>query len=76
MPRPRDNAWRAIAVAAPQRMAALPDVPTMADPELRARLTDLGVDIVGSPPDEFRALIEREIPRMAGVLSRAGIRPE
>lgn len=41
-----------------------------------ARLGELGVDIVGSTPDEFRALIEREIPRIAGVLSRAGIRPE
>lgn len=48
----------------------------LAEPDMRARLTDLGVDIVGSTPDEFRALIEREIPRMAGVLGRAGIRPE
>lgn len=114
LPRLRDNAWRALAVSAPQRMAALPHVPTvaeqgypgfdavawlgilapasmpaahvarvhrdviaaLAEPEIRARLTDLGVDIVGSTPDEFRALIEREIPRMAGVLGRAGIRPE
>lgn len=114
LPRLRDNAWRALAVSAPQRMAAAPNVPTvaeqgypgfdavawlgvlapasmpaanvarvhrdvvaaLAEPEIRARLTDLGVDIVGSTPDEFRALIAREIPRMAGVLSRAGIRPE
>jgi len=114
LPRLRDNAWRALAVSAPQRMAAAPNVPTvaeqgypgfdavawlgvlapasmpaanvarvhrdvvaaLAEPEIRARLTDLGVDIVGSTPDEFRALITREIPRMAGVLSRAGIRPE
>jgi tripartite-type tricarboxylate transporter receptor subunit TctC len=114
LPRLRDNAWRAIAVSAPARMAALPDVPTVAElgypgfdavawlgvlapvampaahvarvnrdvvaalgeAEMRARLGELGVDIVGSTPDEFRALIEREIPRMAGVLSRAGIRPE
>jgi len=51
-------------------------VAALAEPEMRARLVDLGVELVGSTPDEFRALIEREIPRMAGVLSRAGIRPE
>ena len=48
----------------------------LADPEIRTRLTDLGVELAGGTPEEFRALIEREIPRMAGVLSRAGIRPE
>ncbi|UPY36291.1 tripartite tricarboxylate transporter substrate-binding protein [Sediminicoccus sp. KRV36] len=114
LPRLRDNAWRALAVSAPARMAALPDLPTvaeqgypgfdavawlgvlapasmpaanvarihrdvvaaLAEPELRGRLAELGVDVVGSTPEEFRALIEREIPRMAGVLGRAGIRPD
>lgn len=51
-------------------------VATLAEPEIRARLSELGVELVGSTPDEFRALIEREIPRMAGVLQRAGIRPD
>lgn len=48
----------------------------IAEPDIRARLTELGVELAGGTPEEFRALIEREIPRMAGVLSRAGIRPE
>lgn len=48
----------------------------LADPEIRTRLTDLGVELAGGTPEEFRALIECEIRRMAGVLSRAGIRPE
>jgi tripartite-type tricarboxylate transporter receptor subunit TctC len=48
----------------------------LAEPEIRSRLAELGVELVGSSPEEFRALIEREIPRMAGVLQRAGIRPE
>jgi tripartite-type tricarboxylate transporter receptor subunit TctC len=51
-------------------------VATLAEPEIRARLMELGVELAGSSPDEFRAMIEREIPRMAGVLQRAGIRPE
>jgi hypothetical protein len=29
---------------------------------------------VGNTPEEFAALIGREIPRMAGVLERAGMR--
>lgn len=51
-------------------------VAALAEPDIRARLAELGVELVGSSPEEFRALIEREIPRMAGVLQRAGIRPE
>ena len=51
-------------------------VAALAEADVRARLETLGVEIVGSSPAELRALIEREIPRMAGVLSRAGIRPE
>lgn len=51
-------------------------VAALAEPEIRARLAELGVELVGSTPDEFRAMIDREIPRMAGVLVRAGIRPE
>jgi tripartite-type tricarboxylate transporter receptor subunit TctC len=43
-------------------------------PEVQARLADLGVETVGSTPEEFRALIAREIPRMAGILERAGLR--
>lgn len=48
----------------------------LADPTIRTRLAELGVELDGGTPEAFRALIEREIPRMAGVLSRAGIRPE
>ncbi|WPB84331.1 Bug family tripartite tricarboxylate transporter substrate binding protein [Sediminicoccus rosea] len=51
-------------------------VAALAEPEVRARLQELGVELAGSSPEEFRAMIEREIPRMAGVLQRAGIRPE
>jgi len=51
-------------------------IAALADPELRARLADLGIETVGSTLAEFRALMEREIPRMAGVLTRAGIRLE
>jgi tripartite-type tricarboxylate transporter receptor subunit TctC len=45
-------------------------------PELRAKLEELAVVLVASTPAELAAVIEAEIPRMAGVLQRAGIRPE
>jgi tripartite-type tricarboxylate transporter receptor subunit TctC len=48
----------------------------MAEPDLRARLAELGVEIIASTPDVLRELMTREIPRMAGILQRAGIRPE
>jgi tripartite-type tricarboxylate transporter receptor subunit TctC len=44
--------------------------------EVRARLVDLGVELVASTPAQLGALMRAEIPRMAGVLQRAGIRPE
>lgn len=51
-------------------------VAAMAVPELRARMADLGIEHVGSTPDELRDLVTREIPRMAAVLARAGIKPD
>lgn len=51
-------------------------VAAMAVPELRARMMELGIEHVGSTPEELRDLVMREIPRMAAVLQRAGIRPD
>lgn len=48
----------------------------MAQPDVAARLSDLGVQLVGSTPEQFAALIRSEIPRMAGVLERAGLRAQ
>lgn len=102
---------RALALSSPGRLAALPDVPSLAEqgypgfdasawfgllapaatpapilarvhadvtaalaaPAMRARLDGLGATLVGNSPEEFRALIAAEIPRMAEVLRRAGI---
>jgi tripartite-type tricarboxylate transporter receptor subunit TctC len=51
-------------------------IAAMGDAALRARLAELGVEIIASAPEALRELIAREIPRMAGILQRAGIRPE
>jgi tripartite-type tricarboxylate transporter receptor subunit TctC len=51
-------------------------VAAMAQPDVRARMADLGIEPVGSTPEALRDHVAREIPRMAGVLQRAGIRPD
>jgi tripartite-type tricarboxylate transporter receptor subunit TctC len=51
-------------------------VAAMAQPDVRARMADLGIEPVGSTPEALRDHVAREIPRMAGVLQRAGIKPD
>jgi N-acyl-D-aspartate/D-glutamate deacylase len=46
----------------------------LADPEIRARLDGLGAILVANTPDAFAALIAAEIPRLGGVLQKAGIK--
>jgi tripartite-type tricarboxylate transporter receptor subunit TctC len=46
------------------------------DPEVRKALTDLGVDLVGSSPQEFAAYISRETPKWSAVVKAAGARIE
>jgi len=112
MPRVREGQVRALGVSSANRVAAAPDIPTIAEqgfpdfvavawlglmapagtpapviarihrdtvaalrePDAAARLAELGVETVGSSPAEFAALIRQEIPRMAGILEKAGLR--
>ncbi|AMN39623.1 Bug family tripartite tricarboxylate transporter substrate binding protein [Rhodoplanes sp. Z2-YC6860] len=104
---------RVMAVSTPQRSAALPDVPTVAEsglpnysfdswfgmmapagtppavvakiqsdiaavlhaPETAARLTTLGLVIVGSKPDVFDALIKSDTVHNTEILRQAGVTP-
>lgn len=45
----------------------------LADPAVRTRIEGMGAILVDSTPEAFRAFIAAEIPRMAGILSQAGI---
>ena len=47
----------------------------LALPEVRKRLADLGLDLIGGSPAELAATIEREIPQWANVIKQAGIKP-
>jgi tripartite-type tricarboxylate transporter receptor subunit TctC len=46
----------------------------LAQPDVRKRLNDLGLDVLGGTPQEFAAAIEREIPVWSRVIKQAGIK--
>ncbi len=46
------------------------------DAETQKRLADLGVEIVGSSPEEFAAYIRSEIPKWTAVVKAAGVHME
>ena len=46
----------------------------LAVPEVRRKLEELGLDVIGSSPAEFAALIRTEIPQWAKVIKAAGIK--
>jgi tripartite-type tricarboxylate transporter receptor subunit TctC len=42
------------------------------DPEVKQSLANLGVDVVGSTPDQFAAYIKAEIPKWAAIIKASG----
>lgn len=48
----------------------------LAIPEVRARLTELGVDIVASTPQDFGAYVRSEMVRYEKIIKEGGIKPE
>ncbi len=51
-------------------------VKALAHPELRGKLGELGLEIIGNSPAELAAAIKEELPRWAQVIRQAGIKPE
>jgi tripartite-type tricarboxylate transporter receptor subunit TctC len=47
-----------------------------ASPDVKERLTGQGVEVVNSSPDEFAAVIRRELAQWAKVIKAAGIQPQ
>ncbi len=58
------------------RKLHLETVRALALPDLRAKLADLGVEGIGSSPDEFAAVIKSEIPKWTKVIKESGIKPD
>ncbi len=44
--------------------------------DMKQRLESQGTDVIGSTPEEFRALIKAESTKWSGVIQSAGIKPE
>ena len=51
-------------------------VKTLALPDLRAKLADLGLEGIGNSPDEFAAVIKSGIPKWTKVIKESGIKPD
>ncbi len=51
-------------------------VSAVRSPELRPRMAELGLEPVGSAPEEFDAFIRSEIERWTKVIKAAGIKPD
>ncbi|HKD29598.1 MAG TPA: tripartite tricarboxylate transporter substrate binding protein [Xanthobacteraceae bacterium] len=47
---------------------------TLAQADVRRRMAELGVDLIGNTPAEFAAVIKAEIPQWAAVIKGAGIK--
>jgi len=47
----------------------------LADPEMKKKFANIGLDLVGSTPEETRAAIAADIPKWAKVIKEAGISP-
>lgn len=48
----------------------------LALPDLRGKLAELGMEIIGNSPDEFASVIKTEIPKWAKVIKESGIKPD
>ena len=58
------------------RRLHLETVKALAQPDLRAKLADQGLEAIGSSPEEFAAVIKSETPTWAKVIKDAAIKPD
>ena len=47
-------------------------VKALAQPDVRTRLTDMGMDVVGSTPEQLTAIMRAELPKWAKVVKESG----
>jgi tripartite-type tricarboxylate transporter receptor subunit TctC len=46
------------------------------DPEFVRQISSIGIDPLGSTPDEFAAFLRKEIPRWKEIVQEAGVKVE
>ena len=51
-------------------------VNALAEPAVRARLADVGMEVIGSSPDELRQVIKVETPKWAKLIKDSGAKPD
>ena len=51
-------------------------VKALAQPDLRAKLADQGLEAIGNSPEEFAAIIQSETPTWAKLIKEAAIKPD
>ena len=51
-------------------------VEVLKQPEVRTRLTDMGVRVVGNSPAEFAAFLAKEVQKFSAVVKAANIKAE
>jgi tripartite-type tricarboxylate transporter receptor subunit TctC len=51
-------------------------VRVLAMPDVRKKMEDLGLDVIGNSPAEFAAVIKAETPAWAKIIKDAGIKVE
>ena len=49
-------------------------VKALAQPDVRAKLTDMGMEVVGSTPEQLTAIMRVELPKWAKVVKESGAR--
>jgi tripartite-type tricarboxylate transporter receptor subunit TctC len=49
---------------------------TLKDPEFAAKISAIGIDPLGSTPDEFAVFLRKEIPRWKAIVTDAGVKIE
>jgi len=72
-----------LGLLAPARMPAmivgkvhLETVKVLGQANVRAKLADLGFEIIGNSPDEFATVIKSETPKWAKLIKESGIKPD
>jgi len=58
------------------RKLHLETVKVLALPDVRAKLADLGMEVIGNSPEEFATAIKSEIPKWARLLRESGIKAD